>query len=96
MRTNRMITRTVEIHRFSVMVCDTETAEVNIIDFTETGVNWSKDFDKLKELKKRYETDTVKLVAIQGEHIEEVLYGMSEADFIANAEILPPRFNSES
>lgn len=95
MKNNRMVTRTIEEHTFSVMACDTETAEIKILEIVKTGVAWSKDFDKLKELKKTHETDTLKLVAIQNEEVAYTLYGMDELDFIANAEKLPPRFSNE-
>lgn len=90
MARQRMVTRTVEVNTYSVMTCNTETAEVRIIDFTLGVIPMSAD--PMKLLKKAYETETLKLCAIQSHNTETLLYGMPEEDFIAHAKILPPRF----
>jgi hypothetical protein len=41
------------------------------------------------------DTDTVKAVHTVGVKVEEILYGMTEQDFIKNAQILPPRKTNE-
>ena len=86
----RMVTRTVEVHTFSVMCLNTETAEVSVHEY-KLGNVYDKRHGALEVLKKQHETDTFKLVSIQSESAESVLYGMSEEDFIANAAVLPPR-----
>lgn len=89
----RMVTRTVEVNTYSVMTCNTETAEVRTIDF-KVGVI-PQSIDPMKYLKKQYETETLKLCAITGHITETILYGMEEAEFIKNATVLPPRSTAE-
>ena len=89
MARQRMVTRTVEVIKYSVMTVNTETAEVSVIDYTLGALD--KNSDAMKILKKAYETDTLKLCAITEHTSETLLYGMPEEDFIANAKILPAR-----
>lgn len=89
MARQRMVTRTVEVNTYTVMTCNTETAEVLNVDYSIGAIS-SKD-DAMKILKKQYETDTVKLVAIVEHKTETVLYGMPEEKFIQFAKVLPPR-----
>ena len=94
MARQRMVTRTVEVNKFSVMTLDTDKAEVRVIDYTLGALD--KNADAMKILKKAYETDTLKLCAITEHTSETLLYGMPEEDFIAHAKILPPRGNTTS
>lgn len=89
----RMVTRTVEVNTYSVMTCNTETAEVRTIDF-KVGVI-PQSIEPMKYLKKQYETETLKLCAITSHTVETILYGMPEDEFIKNASVLPPRTAAE-
>lgn len=89
MARKRMITRTVEQTTAKVMALDVITAEVQIKAYTIGGR--FKDEELLKNLKKLFETDTLKLVHIESQTCEEVLLGMEEEDFIRLAQVLPPR-----
>ena len=89
----RMVTRTVEVNTYSVMTCNTETAEVRTIDF-KVGVI-PQSVEPMKYLKKQYETETLKLCAITSHTVETILYGMPEDEFIKNATVLPPRTAAE-
>lgn len=89
----RMVTRTVEVNTYSVMTCNTETAEVRIIEF-KVGVI-PQSIEPMKYLKKQYETETLKLCAITSHTVETILYGMPEDEFIKNASVLPPRTTAE-
>lgn len=89
----RMVTRTVEVNTYSVMTCNTETAEVRTIDF-KVGVI-PQSIEPMKYLKKQYETETLKLCAITSHTVETILYGMPEDEFIKNASVLPPRTTAE-
>nr|DAG18656.1 MAG TPA: hypothetical protein [Caudoviricetes sp.] len=89
----RMVTRTVEVNTYSVMTCNTETAEVRTIDF-KVGVI-PQSIEPMKYLKKQYETETLKLCAITSHTVESILYGMPEDEFIKNATVLPPRTTAE-
>lgn len=89
----RMVTRTVEVNTYSVMTCNTETAEVRTIEF-KVGVI-PQSIEPMKYLKKQYETETLKLCAITSHTVETILYGMPEDEFIKNASVLPPRITAE-
>lgn len=89
----RMVTRTIELNTYSVMTCNTETAEVRVIDF-KVGVI-PQSIEPMKYLKKQYETETLKLCAITSHTVETILYGMPEDEFIKNATVLPPRTTVE-
>lgn len=93
MARERMVTRTVEVNTYSVMTCNTETAEVRTIDF-KVGVI-PQSIEPMKYLKKQYETETLKLCAITSHTVETILYGMPEDEFIKNATVLPPRTTAE-
>lgn len=90
MARERMVTRTVELTIAEVMTLDTTTAEVRIIPY-EIGGGLTDPAAILKAVKKLYETESFKCVAVQSVAVKEILYGMTEAEFIANAKILPPR-----
>lgn len=85
-----MVTRTIKTTHATLMCVDTETAEVFNKD-----VILPRTFEDenaiLKAAKKVHETGTCKVVAVVATEVNETLYGMSEADFIANAKPLPPR-----
>lgn len=86
----RMVTRTVTVTTVGVMCLDVTTAEVQITNFEMSGTY--ADFDSaLKAVKKVHETDTFKCVAVQHMTENEVLYGMTELEFIQMAKVLPPR-----
>lgn len=89
----RMVTRTVSLNTYTVRTLNVETAEARDIDYV-VGTTY-KDADALKLLQREHETDTLKLCAIVNHTQQEILYGMTEQDFIAHAEILPPRKASE-
>lgn len=89
MARKRMITRTVEQTTAEVMTLDITTAEVRINSYTIGGSY--TDTELLAQLKKLFESDTLKLVHIETQHREELLLGMPEEDFIRLAQVLPPR-----
>lgn len=89
MARERMVTRTVEVSTIGVMCLDVETCEVSVRNFGMSGRY--EDFNvALKAVRKEYETEVFKCVAVQHINVNEVLYGMKEADFIRMAKILDP------
>ena len=92
MARERMVTRTVELSVCDVMCMSTVTAEVEINTY-EIGGGLTDEKALLKAVKKLYETDTFKCVAIIKVTQREILYGMPESRFIELATILPPRGN---
>lgn len=89
MARERMVTRTVSETTVTVMCVNVTTAEMENKVYTLGQV--SNQSDALKALKKLYETDTFKLVAIVSMTVSEQLYGMTEVEFIKLARKLPPR-----
>lgn len=90
MARERMVTRTVELSVCEVMCMNTKTAEVKINTY-EIGGGLTDEKALLKAIKKLYETDDFKCVAISKVTQREILYGMPESKFIELATILPPR-----
>ena len=90
MAKDRMVTRTVNLSVCDVMCMDTVTAEVKIMTY-EVGGGITEEKALLKAIKKMHETENFKCVAIGKVTTKEILYGMSESEFIKMAKILPPR-----
>lgn len=90
----RMITRTIELHTYTVRTLNVETAEVLDVNYT-IGTQYS-DAKILSTLRTEHETESFKLVAIVNHSTETRLYGMDEQTFIQFAQILPPRTKAES
>ena len=91
----RMVTRTVVVTGVQVMCLEVTKAEVQVKNYELSGTYESNEVI-LKALKKLYETDTFKVVAVQEVDEKEVLYGMEEIDFIRLARVLPPRGSKEA
>lgn len=90
MSRERMVTRTVLTTECEVLCIDVLSVETTIQTFTLTGIQENVD-QILKSLKKEHETDTFKLVALQGDPVyKETMYGMKEIDFINIAKKLDP------
>lgn len=90
MARERMVTRTVIVTEVKVMCVDVTTAQVATNTYELSG-SFTDTATALKSIKKAYETDTVKCVSVQEMNEKELLYGMSELDFIKLAKVLPPR-----
>lgn len=90
MARERMVTRTVLTTECEVLCVNVSTVETTIQTFTLTGKQENTE-QILKVLKKEHETDTFKLVALQGDPVyKETMYGMKEIDFINIAKKLDP------
>ena len=83
----RMVTRTINVTVVEAMCVDTNTAEVSIKELELTGETFTEE-KALKALKKEYETDTIKVVAIQKMEVHEEMYGLKEIDFLKVAQKL--------
>ena len=94
MARERMVTRTVELTIAEVMTLNVTTAEVKTIAY-EVGGGLTDEKAVIKAVRKLHETDTFKCVAVQAISTKEILYGMSEIDFIKHAKVLPPRTKTE-
>lgn len=90
MARERMVTRTISFTEVTVISMNIETVTPTREVIRVAGV-FDNEKTLLKKLKKRYETDLYKIVAITDTVVVEKLYGMSEEDFIEYAKELPPR-----
>lgn len=89
MKKEKLITRTITKTEAQVLCLDVVTCEPSTRMFTAMGE--FETFDELlKTLKTEYETETFKLVAVKEAWTDELLYGVSEKDFIAIAQLLDP------
>lgn len=89
MARTRMVTRTINVTAIEAMCVDTLTADVAIKELELTGETFTEE-KALKALKKEYETDTFKVVAIQSMNVHEEMYGLKEIDFLKVATKLDP------
>lgn len=84
-----MVTRSFEVTRVNVMMCDTETSEVHNTEVTVPRT-YKDDNKLLKVVKSIVETDTDKVVTIVDKNVDTKLYGMSESDFLQYSIELDP------
>lgn len=89
MARTRMVTRTINLTAIEAMCVDTTTAEVSTKELELTGETFTEE-KALKALKKEYETETFKVVAIQKMEVREEMYGLKEIDFLKVAQRLDP------
>lgn len=90
MARERMVTRTVEVNIITVMTVNTKTKEVANSAVTISGT-LKDEKETLKKVKAEIENEAVKVVTIVSTEKKEVLFGMSEQEFITLAKVLPPR-----
>lgn len=83
----RMVTRTINVTVAKAMCLNVVTAEVSINSFELTGASFDND-TALKMCKKMYETEELKVVAIQELTEREEIYGMLETEFLKVAKKL--------
>ena len=93
MSRERMVTRTITITNVEVMALDVTKAEVITTSFELNGEYTAET--ALKRIKKNCEDDTMKYVHVEKISTQEILYGMSEYDFMRYAKILPSRTNEK-
>lgn len=94
MARQRMVTRTVEQANITVLCVNTKTREVCDKTF---AISATVPQEKIcKYLTKSHPDNEWNYVAVTDYTVNEILYGMPEEKFIALAEILPPRTNTET
>lgn len=85
MARTRMITRSICFQETHVMTLDIATAQPQV----KLYITPSPEPLTIEELKRRYDTETVKLVAIVDNTSTQQVYGMTEVEFINRAELIP-------
>lgn len=89
MARERQITRTINVTTATAVCMDITTMENETKELVITGDVPSAE-KVLKDLRKLYDTDTFKVVAIKEMTTVEKLYGLSEVDFLKYAVELDP------
>ena len=90
-----MFTRTVKETKATCLIANTETQEITTGAITVVGEY--KKIDKLKAAISSILPENQALLKIIGEpEVLETLYGMTVADFVKHAEVLPPRSVKEN
>lgn len=89
MARERMVTRTVENAEVKVMVVEVSTQKVSTITYNVSATIGKES--TLKFIQKHYDTEELKNVALIDYTVHEILYGMTEQQFISLAKVLPPR-----
>lgn len=79
-----MVTRTFTTSKVQALTMNIVTCESEVVTFIVPKV-YDNEEKLLKALRKDYETDTVKVVAITSNEKVETLYGLDETDFIKYA-----------
>lgn len=87
MARERMVTRTITCTVVTVMQVNTETAEVTNKTYKLSSI-FNDDTKLLRAVKKLYETEQEKIVAIVDKMEMSDLYGMTENDFLTHAHII--------
>lgn len=85
-----MITRTIQTTKANVLCLNIVEGEPfnEVVTLPRT---YKDEKSLMKMVEKAINTDSVKAVHVVDTKVEETLYGMTEADFITNAKILPKR-----
>ena len=94
MRKEKMITRTIYVTDFQVMVANTLDRTVTTTCCSVPSAEALNDKQLNKAIADQLPENTV-LVMIENKTVREQLYGMSEQDFMKYAKVLPPRSNKE-
>ena len=85
-----MVTRTIVTTKAIIMCLDVEAGEPFNKEVTLPRT-YKDEKALLKKVRPMVETDTIKAVHVVDTEEVETLYGMTEQEFIENAQILPPR-----
>ena len=87
MARKRMVTRTIKTNEVTVLCLNTVTAEPHNEVFT-VPCNLKTEPEMLKYIKKNFDTETDKGVAVTNVKVIEEYYGMEETEFIKHASII--------
>ena len=94
MRKEKMVTRTFKESEVNVMAIDL-TDNNNLFNMVDTFNGFLNNDEALIAFRTRWETNNLKIVAVNTVEHREVLRGMTESAFLANSVILPPRTKAE-
>lgn len=86
-RKKHLITRSITSTVATVIAHDVETEETKNVQLAVSRT-YKTDNDLLKAVREKYETDTFKIACVVDSFVSVEKYGMTEDDFINNAEII--------
>lgn len=84
-----IVSRTIKATKCNVLCVNIPTAETENKEVTVSRT-YSDPVKLLKKVQSVVDTDTFKAVQVISSVVVEQRYGMSEEDFIAHSEVLPP------
>lgn len=90
-----MITRTLTATICEVLCVDVEAGDT-IVETVKVPRTFKNNEALMKALRPLVETEQIKPVHIQSKTVKETLYGMTEAEFMEHAKVLPPRTTAEA
>lgn len=85
-----MVTRTIPTTVVNVFCANTEDRSTFEQSITLPRT-YKDEIKMMKAVEKVLDGEPIKAVSITGYEVQETLYGMTEADFIKAATVLPPR-----
>lgn len=85
-----MVTRTIPTTLVNVFCVNTEDRSTFEQSITLPRT-YKDEIKMMKAVEKVLDGEPIKAVSITGYEVQETLYGMTEADFIKAATVLPPR-----
>lgn len=94
MARERMVTRTVNSTIFDCMVVNSDSKQVETIQVTISSAETMTEKALDKAIRSAVPVGKLFVQTISSKQVE-TLYGMSEADFIRFAKVLPPRTKTE-
>lgn len=95
MARERMVTRTVATAEYVCMTVNTTTRQVeDIVVSIPSGMTMTEKARQKAITAVLPETNT--FVQVTSESVKEILYGMTEDDFIKYAKVMPPRTKADS
>lgn len=89
------VTRTITTTKVVALVANTITREMEEREFILPRT-YADDKKLAKAIEKAIIDETIKFVSVVDKEVQETLYGMTEAEFIAVAKVLPPRTIAEN
>ena len=83
----RMITRTVDVTTVKVLTVSLESKKVEVVSGTVYSMKDASDTEIMKELKDSIPVGFIP-VAIEDKVTEEIIYGMTEKEFLETAKVV--------
>lgn len=90
MRKEKMITRTFKVTNCSIMAIDIVDNN-KIFNFSDTFNGHIREKELLQKCRDKWETKSLKILAVSEIEYTDQLRGMAESSFLAYSIVLPPR-----